>query len=51
LPAVPLGKPGGTGVLRRFGLPVGNLYIPESVAAHTDSYCLEGDPVCAAPRD
>lgn len=51
LPAVMIGPPGGTGVLRRIGVPVGDVYIPESVAAHTRSYCLSGDPVCAAPRD
>ena len=30
---------------------VGKLYVPESLAGRTRSYCLEGDPVCAAGRD
>ena len=51
LPAAPLGRPGGTGLLRQMGQDLGPVYLPDAVAAHSRSYCLEGDPVCAAPRD
>ena len=48
LPAVPIGQVEGTGILRREGLPVGDRYFPDAIAAHTRSYCLAHDPFCDA---